>query len=1786
MSRHQPRFWVVSFLFAAINVAGIVWIRQSLVGNGTPRLRVLSALPVRDVDKTDRLSLVFDEPIVDADAVGKPLDKSPFAIQPMPDGRWQWSQPNTLAFVLAKPLPAGRVYKIKPAVDLETQTRRVLIGDGTFEFRTRALEVESCYVASADREHANIEIEFNQRVAPADLLAQLVIKRVNSGERAAAVCLTREPSEKLLVRVEHERSMGLLVGIDKALKGHGGELPLESSYNIKVQISDTFVHLSTDVNEPRLEDEIVVRLNFSQAIDPKQKLAPPAVQPAVSDLRTRISDNTLVLVGKFQPGVQYSLTIPDSLLSKSGKKLEQAERVTLNVPEREPTVSFPLSRGILSPEGNLLLDLSTVNTSGLEIEARRVFANNIVPHVRGDGEAETSDEVASKKIKCDAPRNVVRKAALDLKSLLGKATGVYHLSARATDHAWTRDDAIVTISDLAITSKATRDGLFIWVTSLRTGKPVEGADVTALTYNNQTLGSVKTAADGTAIIPVARNGDRSPWLITAALGDDLNYLRPDLRQWVIDDIDGGGRSVPENYDVFLYTERGIYRPGDTIHLTGLIREIDGATPPPFPIDITLIRPDGKRLPAQSVTPIANQDGFVQIDLPTREDGRTGRYRIEATLPGSSEVIGSTSTLVEAFVPARIEMTASANAERFSPGHEATGKVSGKYLFGPPAAGLPWSLNVTYVPARFKSADFPDFTFGDGVSRPTYSPPEVEGETDENGLAQLTLPQPRDASAGRWRADCSVTLTEPGGRSLSRNFSTLVDMTDRFLGLRLARGAIAPVGESFPIEYVQCDAEGKLTQSVPLEVTLVRVEYDNVLQRVNGQAVWKSTERLIPVEERTVTGKRPIDKPGTFSLTCPESGYYRLTAVDTRSKLETVLAFHASEDGGTATTALNRPEHLDIVLDSPRYAPGGKAVALIRSPFAGTALVTLETDRIVQTQVVDIAAGSDKVEIDLPAGIRGGAFVSASVVRAVDPAAEDWLPHRAMGLARLHTDHADKALPLALTIAPSCRPGDAIEARIEAKTLDEASAPGVVHLWAVDEGILLTTDYRKPDPLAHFFAPRSMTIDSSDVFADLLPDTARPASMERIGADGDDDSDAMRGNPVPSRQRAAAVIWRSVEPIGSDGILNLKLDIPQMTGALRVMAVVAQGDRYGTAASTVTVAAPLMCEATWPRVVAPGDSFATPVKLFNSTDQPLTAELTVDVSGPLTIDASETTGKAEIPANGSSTVWLRSKAGGMGPVHLRILASATHPELGTLTAEAEADFSSRPAAPLHTESTFVTIKAGEKLDLAAPDGYLPGSVQRTAAISANPTVDLRPAVEQVIDYPYGCVEQTTSGLICMLYAADLIATDSPGTERAGAIARMMDAGIARLWSMQTRDGGLGYWPGAMQSDVWGTSYAAQFLATASRSGYHVEQGFKDELARYLDRLLSNSNHDDLSDNMRAGLCHALAVFEKPAMGWMDQLTQSPARLDMSGRASLAAAWIAVGRKDRAAALLQDDTLGQSIATTTSGRFVSQTQSEAALLSTLLDLDPRHPWIAPLVQRLNGRREKGRWGTTLENAAAISALCKYQLVVDEPADFEGTLSAGADRYSFNSKGTSQFTLADPSQAALFETSGTGDVHVCITTTGRLLDESVKPYERQLTLTREWLDREGKPIDSAQLHVGDLIHVRVTIAAPALTDGNTVDNVAIVNVLPGGTEVENPRLATSAHAGGDVDVRPDRTEFLDDRVILFTSVGQEKRQFDYYIRATTAGEFAAPPIEASCMYDPGFAALTGGGRVEISK
>ena len=852
------------------------------------------------------------------------------------------------------------------------------------------------------------------------------------------------------------------------------------------------------------------------------------------------------------------------------------------------------------------------------------------------------------------------------------------------------------------------------------------------------------------------------------------------------------------------------------------------------------------------------------------------------------------------------------------------------------------------------------------------------------------------------------------------------------------------------------------------------------------------------------------------------------------------------------------------------------------------LLTVESERVVETRVVELSDRTAELDLPVDAGLRGGAFVTATVVRKVDPTDPTWLPHRAVGMARLKTDHAAHDLAVAIEAPAQARPGQTISVRMQTAAPADAQAPGLVHFWAVDEGILLATDYTTPNPADHLFAARCSEVESADIFADLMPDQQRPAGTTRIGGDGGEYEEyRKRMNPVSLPRRAPAVIWRTALPVRPDGSVVAELPLPELTGKLRLMAVAVDGDQYGSAARPVVLTNPVLVELSCPRIAAPDDVFEMPVKIFNCTSAAMTVRLGVSASGPLRLEPP-TEPAIRVAPDKPAVVWVRAVATGLGSVSVVARAEATANTGEAVSSRQEGSFAIRPAGPLHSESQILSVQAGEPLRIEPQGKWMAGTARTLVCLGPRPTVQLQPTVEALIDYPYGCVEQTTSRLYVLLRAPDLLPADANHSNRREAIDRMVDAGVARLWSMQTRSGGLSYWPGDAYPCAWGSVYAAEFLTTAERQGHSIDAQFTTELGKYLEsELEQSSDAEDSPDiNVKAQICYVLARMKRPQESWMTRLGEKVDELDMAGRAYLAGAWLELGRKDRAGTLLSDDVLEQSIAATTGTRPTSQVHQESVLLNILLDLDREHPWIPALVQRLEKSRRNGQWGSTQENAAALAALVRYQLAAEaSPASFSGTISQGDTIRPFDHSGTQTFAF-DAGRPIEIASSGEGRVHISTTTEGLLLKAPKQDYDRNLVVARQWLDREGKPVDAARLRVGDLVRVEVTLSAPG-TEGDSTENVAVVDALPGGMEVENPRLTGSEHDGDTKDqASAYHVEFRDDRVIMFSSASGQQRMFRYALRAISAGSFALPPVQASCMYDSSRASVHGAGRVVIAK
>lgn len=1778
----RGRFTVLAVMLAVINISGLIWIHHDLTTQRGGKLRVMQALPAGSIDQADRLTLVFDEQLIGSNQIGRPASPPPFELSPRADGRWVWDAPDRLSFVFDQPPPPGHAYQVKPAAELATHFGREVVGEGQFAFQTRPLELNDAVVTATDRSHITFELRFNQPVDPDDLIDALLVKSRADGQLLDPTCLTRQPDQRMVFRVTRPRGDAIKLTIGPDLTGHGGNLPLGRPIHRQLRPEPLFSVLRTRVSQPSLDRPVTVSLQFSRTLDVAQALPSVKVEPEIEDLTISRSGSALRITGPFESGRRYSLTIPETLLDADQKPLGQAQTLQVQVPRYQPALRFIHDRGMLGLHGNHLLELRAVNVTNLRLEAQRVHANNIAQHVRGESAGATGRPITEKQLTLDLPPDQPQTVAVDLAELLGEPRGIYHITARGLDGRWVRDRAVVGVSDLAITAKRQHGGVWVWVTSISRGQAVTGAIVKALSYNNQTLSTGKTDEQGLVRLAVPENHpDGSPWLVTAELADDLACVRLDRQRPVDDRIDHRGRKPADTYDVMLYAERGVYRPGEAIHLTGIVRDRHGNTPDGLPLSVVVRRPDGKTVATLDTTAESTRQGLFHLKFTPADDCQMGGYRFTTTLRGGGDTLGQTTALVEAFVPVRMKVDAEPIHQRFVDNTPVELSVDAAYLFGQPAADLPVTATGRLSRTRYVSSRFADYVFDDVDGQTSRKLQPVEDKLDETGRAMIRCPMPDDLPAGLWRGSASVTVTEPGGRSVSDNLAFEVDTAGAHLGLYLGERQFVAVNTAHRVRWACVSPDDDPFTPESLHMRLERIEYETLIEQVNGRAVWKSHQRLIEVADRALTAEQiNADHQGELVITCPEPAWYQLTLrteADQPSPAAARIRFYAVADHQQPTNpTIASPEQVEVSLDRQHYQRGDVAQVLVRSPFVGNLMLTLETDQVITERLIVMEGKTCRIALPLDQPLRGGAFVTATVVRAVNATRDSWLPHRASGICRLTMQTERFTMPVDLQVSPRARPGQTVSVTLHTDRPTDPARPVMAHLWAVDEGVMLTSDYQTPDPLGHFHAARAMTIRTADTYSHLLPDHSRPASMQRIGGDRGEADLALRRSPVPLARRGAAVIWRKAMPVGPEGTLTVDLPMPKQTGQMRIMAVVVDADRYGKAQRHVTLNSPMLVEAGWPRFAAPGDRFDVPIKLFNNTDAPVAVKLGSVIDGPIEWADDGWPGAMTVPAHDNLTLWRTARTTGTGLISAHIVLRPAN-EDANLTAGHRAVFTVRPAWPLHSQTRLVQLEAGQNLRIDPDPAMLPETVRMHLSVSGRPDLQLLPAIEQLIDYPYGCVEQTTSRLYAMLYAPQLIKQASPEALRGRAIESLVDAGISRLWSMQTRNGGMSYWPGGTSANRWASTYVAQFMLRARDAGYAVDPAMLDNLIDYLEKQLIGMDDADVDANTRATLCYLLAAVDRPNLGWMARLAEQRDQLDIAGRAHLAAAWQAIGRHDAADATIAGDTLETAIESSAGGRITSQTRQYAVLLNALLDINPQHPWADLLARRLDeARGPDGYWASTLENATALAALSRYMTRRVDDQAFSGQVHlAGRQLGRFTHDQPLHLRSIKTPQPVEITTRGDGPVFIVQTLEGLVRPEAVEPYDRKMKVRRRWTDAQGQPVDPAKLAVGDLVMAEITIQTINPQAGS-VANTAIVDALPGGMEVENPRLATSAAADQQPGDRADRVEFLDDRVIIFCTARQSLSRFRYPLRVITAGQFEVPPIQASCMYDPTWASL----------
>ncbi len=1509
-----------------------------------------------------------------------------------------------------------------------------------------------------------------------------------------------------------------------------------------------------------------------------------------------VSYDTLCLDG-LDYGASYRVTILKGLPSVYDEQLEAIDEVTVEIGDRTPSVGFPGSTYVLPKVGSTGIPLVSVNVDQARLQLFRVTDRNLVQQIyqgrllrsldgyeRSQLADELGEEIWKGEVDIVSERNKRVTTSIPIGEVLPQtAPGVYVLTAETPGNEANSWDYRATqwfvVTDLGLTTMTGADGLHVFVRSLSTGDPVEGIDLRLFARNNEELG--RTVSDATGVGSFApglvRGGAGRTATAVMAAGADGDFVFIDLTKAAFDlsDRGVGGRAAPGPTDAFLYTDRGVYRPGEIVQLVTLLRGSAGNALNNLPISIKLYRPDGVAALERTLT--EGKNGGFHLPVPISVGARTGSWTALAYLDPAGPPVGSVSFLVEEVVPARIEVKLRSSTPSLEPGTPLTVSVDARHLYGAPAADLPVkaALVITRNDRPFDA--FPGFAFT--LSDETVDALQVpldDARTDADGRVQLDIaldqlpdtPQPL-------KAKLTVEVYEFGGRPVIETLELPIRNRSLLIGIKplFADGQVADGAEA-AFEVVAANADG-IPAGVPgLRYALIREDWD--YQWFFRSGMW---DYEVIVRDRSLqSGELDVAaaNPGRIAERVGW-GQYRLEVFDPASGAASSVRFSAgwSVAPGTAAT----PDKLQIVADAELYQPGRVASALIKPPFAGPVLLTIATDRILETRIVQATTEGVSVEVPIDAAWGAGAYLLATAFRPGSDQ-ETHGPGRAVGVTWLGIDPAQRSLEIAMELPPDSLPRQRIEVPVK---VTGARSEAFLTLAAVDEGILQLTDFVTPDPRKHFFGKRRLGVELRDLYGNLID--GREGRRGTIRSGGDGDALARRGAPPSSIQLVA--LFSGIIKLDSSGAARIPLDLPDFNGRLRLMAVAYDGSKVGSAEAALVVRDPVVVQLSMPRFLATGDRSELAITVQNVTGAAgiyrfeLTAEGAIDLGE----GASFTRGLA-LGASATSRVPLNGLSAGEGKIAMAVSGP------GGFRLERTAGLGVRPPQLPIVERTARRLAPGESLTLsdAAIARFVPGSGELLASFSATPNLDVPGLLRTLDRYPYGCLEQTTSRALPLLYVGNVaelwqVKADEGGDVASTALKRRIQEAVTSVIERQRYDGGFGLWSGDSPAEAWLSGYAMDFLIRARQQGYTVPEFVVEQGLRWLDDYSRNYQQDD-SDALgaRAYAYYVLAIAGTGDLSGLRYLNDTYARRMPTAMATaqLAAALSLYGDQQRAASTFRLALARLDRARRALRDYGSMLRDLAATVTLMIEsrADLQDP--APLVERLAGLQlgssylstQEQAWLVMAAKAAAEKKTEDMSLAVDDVIQppRQGALNLRP-------------SAAELATGIKVTNAGTGPVWTVATVIGAPITDQ-PPESGGFTITRKFYTTAGEETPAASVRQSDTLVVVIT----GRTDSTVNHQALVVDLLPAGFEVENSRLA-DARSAGDFAWLPELTptlytEFLDDRFIAAFDLGWDRREFAvaYLVRAVTPGTYRLPASQVEDMYLPQYRARTAMGSISI--
>lgn len=1565
-----------------------------------------------------------------------------------------------------------------------------------------------------------------------------------------------------------------------------------------------------DVSQVQLEGTSALSISFSVPLDAQQDFADKV--HLVDTLKGKVdgawelSDNQMELrLRHLEPQRKLVLTVDASVLAVTGKRLGSESVSRLETRDMQPTVGFA-SRGSLLPtrlaEG---LPVIALNVDKVDVEFFRVKPESLSSFLANWGRNSSlyayqaketlgmAELVYSGRFDLNPARNTRETVLLPIAGIKPlQAPGVYLAVMRASgSYDYAQPATLFTLSDIGVSAHRYRDRLDVFAQALAGGKALSEVDLELHDSQGKLLAQAKTDGKGHAQLPMPPKAD----VLIARQGVHTTLLRLNTAALDLAEFDiTGAQANPLQF--FVFGPRDLYRPGETVLLNGLLRDQDGNPVKAQPVTVEVRRPDEQV--SRKFVWEADANGLFQYQLQLASEAPTGRWQLLLDLGGGRKQVHE--FLVEDFLPERLALELKGSSTPLRPDQPARIHVSGRYLYGAPAAGNRLSGQAYVRPLREAVPALPGYQFGSVTETDLSQDLELDEVTLDNaGKATLDIENRWAEARSPLQLSVQASLQESGGRPITRRLEQAIWPAERLAGLRgLFDGEETDSDGLVEFEVLVADREGRKLAAEDLKVRLVRERRDYYWNYSQSDGwSYNFNEKFLTQSEETVSVKAGSTAKLGFQV---EWGPYRVEVEDPETGLVSSARFWAgyraqdNAEGGAV-----RPDQVKLALDKPSYADGATAKVTVTAPAAGSGYLMIESsDGPLWWQEIDVPAEGKAFDVPLDKQwARHDLYISALVIRPGERKVNA-TPKRAVGVLHLPLDRAARKLALTLQAPEKMRPKQPLTVKFKASNAD-GSVPKQVHvlLSAVDVGILNITDFKTPDPFASLFGRKAYGADQLDIYGQLIEaGQGRLASLAFGG-----DAAMAKGGKRPNT--TVTIVAQQSLPVTLDerGEGQATVDIPDFNGELRLMAQAWSDERFGMAEGKTVVAAPLIAELSAPRFLAGGDRTELALDLSNLSGTAQQLDVQVFSEGQLSL-LQASPQSVNLAEGQRTTLKIPVQAeGGLGQGQVRVRVTGLQlPDEPAGVFERQWTLGVRPAYPAVLSHYRVVLKDQPwtlpQADLAA---YEPAGLEASLALSSRPPLNLAEQIRALEAYPYGCLEQTASGLYPSLYADPqslerLGIKGEPAQERR----RKIEMGIEHLLGMQRYNGSFGLWSSDDEEQYWLTAYVSDFLLRARDQGYGVPaealKKANERLLRYVQErnLIEVSYSQDDAHTRFAVQAYAALVLARSQQAPLGALRglferRSDARSGLP-LVQLAIALDRMGDKPRAQQALQAG-LAASRKEGWMADYGSTLRDQALILSLLQENGLASEQVDQRLFALSDELAANRWLSTQERNALFMA--GRGLLGKPEGTWQARLDSAGEVRELNNA-ASGMKLEGPLLASplTVHNQGSETLYQQLTLSG---------YPRQapvasgngMQIRRDYLGMNGEALDIGNLRSGDLVLVHLALKAQTL-----VPDALVVDLLPAGLELENQNLAQSAasleNASSAVkqwresmqNASVVHQEFRDDRYVAALKLDSYGTTHLLYLaRAVTPGSYRVPPPQVESMYRPNLQAV-GEGQGEM--